>query len=344
MVGRSACLAEIAQASQMRLRRAAFHAQGFPALSGDERVSQQEPDRTGRISVTVAAMLVASALVAGTTLLAKALGTGALGPALHPFQITAGRFVFALVLLIGAAGIIRPKIIAPAIHLHAARAVSGWLGVTAMFTAATLIPLADATAISFLNPMFAMLIAIPLLGERVGPIRWTAASVSLAGALLLIRPGSAGFHPAALIALLAAVMTGFEVTIVKILSRKEGSFQILLFSNSLGTILALGAAYFVWLWPTPQQWAALIAIGFLMMLVQAVFLFALRRGDTSFVIPFFYATLIFAALYDFALFEVIPSLPSLIGGGVIILGAILLAWSEHRRRSMTGDSATDAQK
>lgn len=286
---------------------------------------------THKIAFTVMLMLAASALVAGTSLLAKMLGTDVLGPALNPLQITAGRYIFALIALVITTAIIRPKFTRPALRLHVGRAFAGSFGVTCMFAAATLIPLADATAISMLNPIIAMVLAIPLLGESVGPRRWAAAALSVVGALLLIRPGADSFQPAALIALLAALVLAVEIIIVKLLSRREGTVQILLFSNGFGTILAGSAALFVWIWPTPMQWLGLVGIGLLMVSAQSLFLVAIRRGDASFVAPLFYATLIFAAVYDFVIFNVIPSALSNTGAGIIILGALLMAWSERRR-------------
>lgn len=276
-------------------------------------------------------MLLASALVAGTTLLAKMLGTVALGPALSPFQITFGRYIFAFSALLVASALIRPRFSKPALWLHFARASAGSSGVTAMFAAAALIPLADATAISMLNPIIAMILAIPLLHETIGPRRWVAALVSVIGALLLIRPGFGSFQPAALIALGAALLLAIEIIFVKLLSGREGTVQILLFSNGSGTLFSGMIAGVVWISPSPAQWLALCGIGLLMVSAQALFLFAIRRGDASFVAPLFYATLVFAALYDFAIFDVLPSAPSLSGAGIIVIGAILMAWSEKRR-------------
>ena len=286
---------------------------------------------TRKIVLTVLVMLAASALVAGTSLLAKALGTEALGPALNPFQITFGRYLFALIVLILATAILRPRFTKPALWMHFGRASAGSFGVTCMFAASALIPLADATAISMLNPIIAMVLAIPLLKETVGPRSWLAAALSIIGALLLIRPGLSSFQPASLVALLAAVVLAFEIILVKLLSGREGTLQILLFSNGFGTLFAGIIALFVWVVPTPQQWLALVGIGLLMVSAQSLFLFAIRRGDASFVAPLFYATLIFAALYDLIIFSVIPTALSLAGAGIIILGAIVIAWSEKRR-------------
>ena len=287
--------------------------------------------QTRKTVFTVLVMLASSALVAGTSLLAKALGTDALGAPLNPFQITAGRYVFAFAALLIATAILRPRFTKPAIWLHFGRASAGSLGVTCMFAAAALIPLADATAISMLNPVIAMVLAIPFLKETVGPRRWVAAALSVLGALLLIRPGTSSFQPAALIALLAAFVLGVEIILVKILSRRERTLQILLFSNGFGTVFASTVALFVWVSPSGAQWVGLVAIGLLMVSAQALFLFAIRRGDASFVAPLFYATLIFAALYDFVIFHVQPTFLSYAGAAIILLGAFVIAWSERRR-------------
>ncbi|WP_170331301.1 DMT family transporter [Ruegeria arenilitoris] len=283
----------------------------------------------------LAAILIfaASALIAGTTLLAKALGTDTLGPALHPMQISHGRFMFAFLVIISAVAILRPPLRRPHWGLHIGRTTFGWTGITLMFASVAYIPIADATAISFLNPVFAMVLAIPLLKEGVGPWRWLAAAVALTGALILLRPTPDSFQPAALLALSAAAVIGMELIFIKKLSGKEIPIQILLVNNSMGLTIATVAVVTVWKPPTPEQWAALAGIGVLMACAQACFVNGMARADASFVAPISYATLIFAAFYDFAVFEVVPDIVSVIGSSIILTGALILVWREARARS-----------
>jgi len=275
-------------------------------------------------------IVLASAMIAGTTVLAKLLGQGHLGPALHPFQISFGRFAFALMTLILAAGILRPRLANPNLKLHIGRTTAGWAGVTLMFAAVSLIPLPDATAISFLSPVFAMMLAIPFLGETVGKYRWLAAIIALSGAIILLRPSTASFQPAALLALGAAAIFGVELIMMKLLTRKERPLQILILNNTIGLLLSGTIAFFVWQSPNTLQWAALIGIGSIMVAAQACYLNALRASDASFIAPFSYATLIFAAFYDYMFFGQLPDLISVIGGLTICAGAILLATREHK--------------
>ncbi|GLT09321.1 DMT family transporter [Sulfitobacter sp. PR48] len=273
---------------------------------------------------------VATAFIAATTLMAKALGGDTFGAPLPALQISHGRFLFAFVVIGSATLILRPALERPHWGLHIARTACGWGGITLMFASVAFIPLADATAISFLNPVFAMMLAIPLLGEKVGRIRWSAAAMAMAGAAVLLRPTPDSFQPAALLALGAAMVMGMELIFIKKLARRENPFQILLVNNFIGLGIATLAVLPVWQPPTTAQWAVLAGIGGCMALAQTCFVNAMARADASFVAPFSYATLIFATLYDIAFFGVIPDAVSLLGAAIIIAGAVLLALREAR--------------
>lgn len=284
----------------------------------------------------IAMMLCACALIAVTTLIAKALGqgVGAGGPGagLHPLQVSAGRFLFAWLTLVPLVIWFRPTFRGARLPVHLARVVCGWAGVTCLFAAAAVMRLADATAISFLNPIVAMLLAIPLLSEKVGPWRWTAAAIAFAGALVLINPGTGTFQPMVIVAFGSALFLGLEAIIIKILAGGEPPLRILAINNTLGMIIALGAAAAVWVAPTPTQWLMMAGLGMVMLSAQACFLQAMRNGDASLVMPVFYATLIFAALYDFVAFGEVPTAASAVGSLMILSGGALLAWREGRRR------------
>ncbi|MDG2055951.1 MAG: DMT family transporter [Tateyamaria sp.] len=278
---------------------------------------------------------VATAFIAATTLIAKALGTDQFGPAIHPFQIVFGRFLFAFLAFSIAVAILRPTLQRPHLGLHLARTLGGWAGLTLMFASVAYIPLADATAISFINPVFGMIFAIPFLGERVGKWRWLAAGISLIGAMILLRPTPDSFQPAALLALAAAVILGAELNVIKKLTSRENLFSILFVNNAIGVGIAGVAVIWVWQAPMPTQWVLMATLGVAMAVAQTCFVNAMARADASFVAPFSYGTLIFAALYDVVFYDVIPDHVTLLGAAIIILGALLLAWREGRTRPIS---------
>jgi drug/metabolite transporter (DMT)-like permease len=278
-------------------------------------------------------MVLATVFIAGTTLCAKALGTDTLGTPLHPLQISHGRFVFAFMGLLCVAAVLRHKIKAPDIKLHISRTLCGATGVTLMFAAVAFIPLSDATAISFLNPVFGMLLAIPFLGEKVGPWRWAAAAIAFVGALVLLRPSPDTFQVASMLALGAAFAMGCELIFIKKLADREPPMQILLVNNFIGWILMSTVMIPFWIAPTTAQWGVLVALGVMMAAAQTCFINAMARADASYVTPFSYLTLIFAAAYDWAIFKSVPDWVSVLGAVIIVSGAALLAWREAVNRS-----------
>jgi drug/metabolite transporter (DMT)-like permease len=297
--------------------------------------SNEVPSQSaGKTALAGAAIMVAACvLIAATTLMAKILGRGVIGAELHPLQISAGRFFFGFA-CIGLFSIWkRPSFQGTRWGLHAGRSIVGWAGVSCLFAAATYLPLADATAISFLSPLLGMIIAIPVLGERVGPWRWGAAVVAMAGAMILIQPGTEAFKAAALIAFAAACLMGLEMVLIKQLTGREPAQRILLINNAIGAVIAVGAAAFVWTPPSLHQWLMMALLGVTMVAAQALFIGALQRAEASFAMPFFYSTLVFAAAFDFAIFGTVPEWTSWVGAVLIIGGALVLAWRESRLAS-----------
>ena len=285
--------------------------------------------RLSTMQSAVLFMFGAAILVAGTSIMAKTLGLSGDGfEGLHAFQVSAGRYFFGFCTLLTFTLLrpaMRPSFEGTAWPVHAIRALVGWMGVTAMFAAVAAMPIAEATAISFLNPLIAMILAVMFLGENLNAKKLIAAALSIAGAVMILRPGGESFQIAGLYALFAAICMGAEIVIVKRLTDKEPALRILLINNLIGATIALTAASFVWLSPTALQWGLLILLGATMVSAQSMFVQSLKRGEASAVSLVFYSVLVFAALYDALFYGVIPSMIALIGSGLIIGGAIVLA-------------------
>ena len=242
-------------------------------------------------------IVIGAAFIAACTVLAKVAQSDIFGNPLHPLQVAQGRFMFAFIAVALATPLIRPEFTKPNLIIHSVRTLCGYGAVSFLFAAAAIIPVSDATAIKFLNP-------------KIGLMRWVAAFIGLTGSMILIRPTEGSFEPAALMALIASLSAGLEMVLIKFLTGKEGPKQILLINNAIGLFLSSIALVVVWDTPTNAQWIILAAIGFLMVIGQA---------------------LIFVTIYDFSVFYVVPDLTSYIGAAVIILGALLLTVPEMRK-------------
>jgi drug/metabolite transporter (DMT)-like permease len=271
------------------------------------------------------ALLVVLACVffAGSNALGKAVQGALPGPALHPLQITAARFLFAFMALSPfiwwrGRGVWRTA--AP--WRHAQRVALGAAGVTLLFTALGSLRLADATAIVWSAPLFTLVFAAALMGEAVTARRWAAAGVGFLGVLVMLRPGAGIVEPMALVALLAAICVGAEVATIRVLAARDGALTILALNNAMGAALACLAALPVLVWPSPLQLLGLLGVGVVMVTGQAIFLLAAARAEASVLAPFYYATLLWAAAIGAVAFGEWPDAALLVGATLIVAAGV----------------------
>jgi drug/metabolite transporter (DMT)-like permease len=125
------------------------------------------------------------------------------------------------------------------------------------------------------------------------------------------------------------VLFAFEAIAVKLIGRRQSPLPILLVNNAIGLGLSSAAVAFVWTWPAPAQWPMLAGVGLAVVSAQACFLLAMRAADASFCAPFFYATLVFAALLDLAVFAEAPDALAALGAATVVAGALLVAWRDR---------------
>lgn len=209
-----------------------------------------------------------------------------------------------------------------------ARTLVGITGMFCVFYSFAHMPLAEAVAIIFSRPLFAVALAIPFLGEVVGWRRAFAAVIGFAGVLIMVRPGSAAFNPVALVALMGALTAGVTAIIIKKLSRTESTTTIVVWFAIVGAIASFIPALLVWKWPTPAEWGWLVAIGVIGIAGQMAMTRGFSTGETSFVTPFDYARLLFATLFGIVLFGEIPGFWKAAGALIVVSSGYYIARRE----------------
>ncbi|MFM7347605.1 MAG: DMT family transporter [Tagaea sp.] len=214
----------------------------------------------------------------------------------------------------------------PATHL--ARGLAGIAGMFCGMYALVHLPLADAVAISFAKPLFAVLLAALFLSERVGAGRWLATVAGFAGVLIVVRPGSMEFQLAHVVALLGAFFIADVIVLVKKLQGTERNATIMVYFGIVTSLASFGPALWVWTGPTGTELAILAAVAGAATLGQYCALRAFRAAEASAVVPFDYLRLVFAVLLGLALFGEIPDRWTLIGAGVLIASTLYIAYRE----------------
>jgi drug/metabolite transporter (DMT)-like permease len=280
---------------------------------------------------TALLVVVSCAFFAGANACAKGVQLLEAGPALHPVQIAFSRFLFGLLTLLPfvvhrGRGVFRTGIPVK----HGIRVAFGAAGVAASFAAVGMMPLADALAIAWTSPIFAMGFAILVLKEKLVPLRWLAAAVGLAGVVVMTRPGAGVLQPGALIALLSAVLVGAEVVTIRMLAQTDRPLTILAINNLAGLIISGLAALPFLQMPTADQIPYLVGVGSIMVCGQLLFLKAAAIGEANFIAPFYYSTLLYAALFGLLFFDEVPGLHLLIGGGMIVTSGLAIAFIRSR--------------
>jgi drug/metabolite transporter (DMT)-like permease len=194
------------------------------------------------------------------------------------------------------------------------------------------LPLAEASAITFLAPIFVVVLSGPLLGERPDRARWIACIAGFAGILLLSRPGSAVFHPATLLLVVAAFSNALYFLTTRKLA-EEPAHTTLFYSALVGTV-GLSVAL---PWEFGEHAFTLRdALLFLLLGLFAGFghwfvIGAYALAPASLLTPFTYLQMIWATLYGFAIFDQLPDQWSALGMTIIVASGVSLALQERWR-------------
>ena len=211
--------------------------------------------------------------------------------------------------------------------LHFWRSASQFGATTFFFLSLPHIGLAEATAIADLNPVLIALGAALFLGERLGPRRLAGVAVALAGALIVIRPGSGVFTWWALLPLLCALSYATSALLTRKIGTQESVWASMVYAALFGTIVAGLALPFVW---QPVATADLWRFALIACLGTGAQLCIIRSfsiAEASVVAPFAYLGIVFAAGWGIVLYDQWPDRWTMIGA-LVIVGAGLYVW--HR--------------
>jgi drug/metabolite transporter (DMT)-like permease len=220
---------------------------------------------------------------------------------------------------------------------HVVRSIAGAGAMFCGFTALSLLPIADATAIGYASPLLTVVFAVFLLGERVHFFRWSAVAVGLAGVLVILSDYvgpeasqvargnlvGAGFSVA------GAVLGALAATQTRSLTRIEPAATIVIYFSLLTAVAMLPTIPFGWTLPTPLDFAALVAAGILGGIGQVLLTQSYRFGDASLIAPFDYTSMIWALAVSLLIFGTWPSWVVLAGAGIVILAGLFVIWRER---------------
>jgi len=229
-------------------------------------------------------------------------------------------------------GEFRQTFIIVSVRRHLSWALSCASAMVVWFTALTLIPLPEATAIVFVVPLITVVLAWLVLGERVRVFRWLAVVVGLIGVGVIIWPrlGAGADYGSsaaigAMLALGSAILWALSQIFLRKLSETESSGSAVMSFSVATMVLGLSTVVGGWASPSAIEWLAIAVCGLAGGFGQLCIAQSLRYGEASTMAPFEYLTFPVASLVGIVAFNEFPDdnvwlgLPLVVAAGLFVM-------------------------
>jgi drug/metabolite transporter (DMT)-like permease len=187
------------------------------------------------------------------------------------------------------------------------------------------LPLADATSMGFVSPIFTLVLAVLLLGERVGPQRWIAVGAGLIGVLIVVRPGAGAFRLEAAFPVISAACWAGAMVATRRMVTTERPGTTLFWTAATGLIVLTLLLPIGFVWPTPFDLGLAVLIGVVASAGQWLVVLAYRHAPASLLAPFSYSQLIWSTTLGFLVFGAVPDGWTLVGALVIVASGLIVA-------------------
>jgi len=277
--------------------------------------------------IGVALMLGAMAVLPGIDVIAKLLGQQGM-PIL---QVVWARLALgALMTLPFALRIAGPKALWPdRPWYHTLRAAFLVAATFFFFLSLKWLPIADALAIFFVQPLIVTVLSAFVLREAVGPRRWIAVAVGFIGTLIIIRPGIAELNPGSWLAFGAGVTLAFYFVMTRAISGRAHAMVTMFQTSLLGGLILSAGIWWVWVWPSSTQWAMLAALAFIGTAGHLLIVRAYDHAEASLLAPLAYTEMITSVALGWLFFSDFPDAYTFLGVAILISCAIYISMRER---------------
>ena len=199
------------------------------------------------------------------------------------------------------------------------------------FSAVKSIPVAEAISVTFVAPLAVVLLAWPLLGERITFFRMAAVVVGFIGVLIVIRPGSAVFQWQSLLLLCSAICYAMYQILIRRLAGIDAPATSIFYSVLLGAVSMSIWLPFVWRMPqNATDWALLISLGAFGALGHYCVAKAMTYASANFVAPFNYTQMIGSVIVGYLMFAEVPDAYTWLGTAVVVGAGLMVGWQGRK--------------
>ena len=284
-------------------------------------------------------MIIAMLMLPGIDAIAKWL-SGSVSSG----QVTWSRFLFQIIFMFPLLLKTRGPWFTPALALHAARGSLIAFATLFFFSGLAYLPLADAIAIFFIEPLLVTLLSALFFGEAIHWRRISAISLGFVGALIIIRPTFVEVGYAALYPVGAAFCFSFYIVLTRKLVRHEdpirlqffaGVFGCLVMSIALGYGTSVDIAILAATWPSTNHWLLLGGLGLIATGCHLLVTYAYRLASIGILAPFQYVEIIGATVLGLVIFNEFPDAVTWVGVSIIVGSGMYVFHREARLAATT---------
>jgi len=201
------------------------------------------------------------------------------------------------------------------------------------FTALKFLPIADALAIFFVNPLVIVILSALVLREIVGPRRWAAVAVGFVGTLIIIRPGMVEVNPGTVFALGSGVALGSYLALTRAMAGAVDAMVLTFQTSAIGAGVMTLALPFLWQAPSPMQWAMLASLGVIATLGHVLITKAYEHGEASMLAPLAFTEIVMATILGWWFFGDLPDRWTVLGVTILIASAVYISVRERRAKA-----------
>ena len=220
---------------------------------------------------------------------------------------------------------------------HGLRAGLLILATFCFFWSLKFLPIADALAIFFVQPLVVTALSPLVLREHVGPRRWIAVAVGFIGTLIIIRPSFGGMNPGSILALAAGTCLALYFLMTRRISGEQKAIVTTFHTNLLGGVITSVLVPLVWVTPKPLDWLLFVSLAIIANIGHYCIVRAYDHAEASLLAPLAYTEMVTSTILGWVFFGDFPDRFTFLGVAILIACAIYISTREGRQSKMAND-------
>lgn len=221
--------------------------------------------------------------------------------------------------------------------IYICRALLSVVSLGCLYKSLMLLPLSEATTLSYLSCLIIVLLAAPLLGERITRLGLFSVSLGFVGVMFVVQPSGDVLNIGTVLALISACLEAFLMVHGRLLTTKHSNSAIVLYQGIFACLFVALPLPFIWETPNSYDLFIFITLGIGGGIGQYLITAAYRHAPSALLSPMIYTSLLWTLAYSIFLFDEILTPSLYIGSSLIVIAGLLVMYPENRLSAKLAD-------